>query len=329
MKEGTGSHWRPLAGTPLLRLRARMLADIRSFFAARNVMEVETPLLGRHAVTDPHIASFDVPVADGAPGTMVLRHLQTSPEFAMKRLLAAGSGDIYQICKAFRDGEAGSRHNPEFTLVEWYRTGFDHRDLMAEAAELVATLLARPVSWVRRGYDEVLGELAGLPPREAPLMELGERAVHLGLHPDALDGMDRDDLLDFLFSTVVQPQLGHGRLDVVDHYPPPQAALARVIDDGGGPVAERFELFYDGLELANGYHELADPHEQERRMTTDRERRRARGLPDRTVDERLLAALEAGLPDCAGVALGFDRLLMLRSGETDIRRVLAFPYERA
>ena len=329
MKEEAASQWRPLAGTPLLRLRARMLADIRDFFAARHVMEVETPLLGRHGVTDPHIASFAVPVVEDSSGAPSVRHLQTSPEFAMKRLLAAGSGDIYQICKAFRDGEAGSRHNPEFTLVEWYRTDFDHRDLMAETADLVAMLLARPVSWVCRGYDEVLGELAGLDPRDASVSQLEARAVDLGLHSSTLEGMDRDDLLDFLFSTAVQPRLGRGRLDVVDRYPPAQAALARIIDDGSGPVAERFELFYEGVELANGYHELADPREQEERMAADRRRRRARGLPDRTVDGRLLAALAAGLPDCAGVALGFDRLLMLRSGETDIRRVLAFPYERA
>lgn len=329
MTAGAGSDWRPRAGPVLLRLRARMLADIRGFFAARDVMEVETPLLGRHAVTDPHIASFAVAVDEAPSGSMAVRHLQTSPEFAMKRLLAAGCGDIYQICKAFRHGEAGSRHNPEFTLVEWYRTGFGHRDLMAETAELVAALLSRPLSWVCRGYDEVFREFIGLAPREAPGTELEARAVALGLHPAALAGMDRDDLLDFLFSTAVQPRLGHERLDVVDRYPPSQAALARIVDDGDGPVAERFELFHEGLELANGYHELADPGEQQRRMEIEREQRRARGLPDRSADERLLAALEAGLPDCAGVALGFDRLVMLRSGEKDIRRVLAFPYERA
>ncbi|MDZ7754313.1 MAG: EF-P lysine aminoacylase EpmA [Gammaproteobacteria bacterium] len=329
MRGRPGHDWRPAAGHPLLRLRARMLADIRGFFAARDVLEVETPLLGRHTVTDPHIASYLVPVDHDTPGATAVRHLQTSPEFAMKRLLAAGSGDIYQICKAFRRGEAGSRHNPEFTLVEWYRTGFDHLRLMAEVAEVVAMLLQRPLSWARRGYDEVLHEFAGLDPRGASLIELGARAVELGLHPSTRADMDRDELLDFLFSTAVQPRLGHDRLDVVDRYPPTQAALARIVDDGSGPVAERFELFHEGLELANGYHELADPGEQRMRMKLDRSRRRVLGLPDCAPDERLLAALEAGLPECAGVALGFDRLVMLRSGESDIRRVLAFPYERA
>jgi len=296
--EAPTASWRPAIDRPLLRLRAEMLAEARHFFAARGILEVDTPLLGSHTVTDPNIASFTVsatdPGGDGHP-----RHasfLQTSPEFFMKRLIAAGAGDIYQLGKVFRAGEAGSHHNPEFTLIEWYRTGFDHLALMAEVVALAALRI---------------------------------KAVDLGLADHTARDLDRDGLLDFIFATAVQPRLGRGRLDVIENFPRSQAALARVTGIGDDAVAQRFELFCDGVELANGYHELADAGEQRRRMDADRAVRRRRGLPDHLPDRRLPAALDAGLPDCAGVALGFDRLMMLRSGILDIREVLPFPYELA
>lgn len=295
-----------------------MLAAARDFFHRRGVLEVETPLLARGTASDPHIESLPVPGA--GPG----RYLQPSPEHAMKRLLAAGVGSVYQITRAFRRGEAGSRHNPEFTLLEWYREGFDHHRLMAEVADLLGELLGVREAPEYAAYDALMARHAGIDPAATPEPELRRAALAAGLDPGA--GLDRDGLLDLLFALRVQPRLGHRGPCFVHGYPPSQAALARIGPDGR---AARFECFLRGLELANGYHELADPGEQRARMEADNRRRRRAGQGEVGVDEALLAALEAGLPGCAGVAVGFDRLVMLRAGVEDIRQVLAFPWERA
>jgi lysyl-tRNA synthetase class 2 len=247
----------------------------------------------------------------------------------MKRLLAAGSGAIYQISKAFRDGEQGRRHNPEFTLLEWYRPGWDHHRLMDEVAALLSRILGVPPA-ERRTYREAVREYAGVDPWTCSADELRERASELDLGEVAgLDADDRGSWLDLLLSLVVEPQLGRGRPTLLYDYPPDQAALARVRGEGEGAVAERFEAYVEGVELANGYHELLDPVEQRRRFESDLERRAEAGLPAVPVDERLLAALAAGLPPCAGVALGVDRLVMLAVGASSLEEVLAFPADRA
>lgn len=297
-----------------LRARAELLADLRAFFARRGVLEVETPLLSRSTVTDPALAP--IPCGD--------RWLQTSPEYAMKRLLADGSGPIFQVCKAFRGGEAGPRHNPEFTLLEWYRPGYDLRDLMAEVAELVCELLdERPVRYV--AYRELFEAAVGLDPHRASADELESCARQ---RVDYAGGAEsRDTWLDLLMSHVIQPSLAD--VVLVYDYPASQAALARLRPDGEIPVAERFELFLDGVELANGYRELTDAVEQRRRFEADNAVLATRGEPPRPLDEQLLAALESGLPDCAGVALGLDRLLMLKLGAGSLADVLAFDWSRS
>ncbi len=319
--------WQPTASSATLGLRARILARIRRFFAERDVPEVETPLLSAATVTDPHLASLSTSYRRAPKSLAQSLYLQTSPEYAMKRMLAAGSGPIYQICKAFRDGEAGRWHNPEFTLLEWYRPGYDHQRLMEEVDELVGSLLDRPPAG-RITYAAAFTQSVGVDPLAASDAVLARRVEALGLSAESITGLDRDGCLDFLFSHGVQPVLaGRGSVFVYD-YPASQAALARTCPDNP-LVAERFELLVDGVELANGYHELTDGVEQRRRFEEDRIARQQHGLIVPPLDERLLAALDHGLPDCAGVALGVDRLVMLAAGVTDIREVLAFPIDAA
>lgn len=343
--------WAPAASLDVLGRRARMAAAVRSFFAARDVLEVETPLLAAATVTDPHLHSLVTRYGVAAGGPERKLYLQTSPEFAMKRLLAAGSGAVYQLGRAFRDGELGRRHNPEFTLLEWYRPGFDHHRLMDEVEELLDVTLGgllggRPAEQLT--YGEAFARHAGVDPFRDPTERLREAAARAaggraaGPGPDRLPDLreDRDAWLDLLMATAVEPRLGwdgapadgRPRATFVHDYPASQAALARVRPAGasGEPaLAERFELFVAGVELANGFHELADPDEQRRRFERDLAVRRAWGLPEVELDERLLAALEAGLPPCAGVALGFDRLVMLATGSDSIAEVLAFPVDLA
>ncbi|MEE4192270.1 MAG: EF-P lysine aminoacylase EpmA [Halieaceae bacterium] len=290
-----------------------MLNTLRAFFNARGVLEVETPLLCSSTITDPAIQ----PLAGGE------RWLQTSPEYAMKRLLAAGSGPIYQVCKAFRDGEAGARHNPEFTLLEWYRPGFSLAQLMQEVAELVAGVLGEaPVEVL--SYRDLFQRSLGIDPLTASSEELEQLARE---RLDYGGGEEtRDTWLDLLLTHLVEPTLS-GRVFVHD-YPASQAALARLRREGGATVAERFELYVDGVELANGYFELADPAEQRSRFEADNEVLTARGEPPRPLDEDLLAAVQAGLPDCSGVALGLDRLLMLKLGAERLEQVLSFDWSR-
>ena len=316
---------------PILRLRAELLARTRAFFAARDVLEVETPMLSVAATTDPHLASFATQYS--GPGSCHGQpfYLHTSPEFPMKRLLAAGSGCIYQIARVFRDGEAGRRHNPEFTLLEWYRAGFDHHQLMNEVAELASVLLADRVPLAKpewRSYRELFARL-GLDPHRVTVAELTACAERCRVPvPPGMPLEDTDPWLDLLLTHCIEPHLGQGRLCFVYDYPASQAALAR-LRPGDPPVGERFELYLNGIELANGFHELGDAVEQRRRFAAENAARRAQGLPVMPIDENLLAALETGLPDCAGVALGFDRLVMLAAGKNSLAEVLAFPFEQA
>ena len=314
--------WRPSADLDALRLRAALLGRVRAFFAERGVLEVETPALAHAGASDPHIESLRT--AGGTAGPL---YLQTSPEYAMKRLLAAGSGPIYQICRAFRDGERGRLHNPEFTLLEWYRPGFDHHRLMDELEDLVAALLGAGPPARRVGYGEAFRAATGMDPHAAGVDALRARARDEGLDTSGDDPREYDTLLEFLFSHTVQPALGPGRVFVYD-FPASQAALARV-REGDPPVGERFELFVDGVEIANGYHELGDAGEQRRRFAADAGARARLGLEPVPPDERLLDALAHGLPDCAGVAVGLDRLFMIAAGATGIDAVIAFPLDRA
>ena len=315
--------WRPSASPERLRQRAALLRRVREFFAARAVIEVDTPLVVNAPVSDVHIHSATVRLGSGAPPLF----LNTSPEYAMKRLLAAGSGDIYQICHVVRGMERGRLHNPEFTLIEWYRAGFSLGQLMDEVEALVRALLgaAAPAASERVSYrDAFLRELA-LDPLTAPDTALAQAAQPLALTAGA--AASRDDWLELLMGAVVGPRLGRDALTFVHDYPASQAALAR-LDPADPRVAQRFELYCTGIELANGFHELAAAVEQRARFEQDNTRRRLLGLPEFPLDERLLAALPA-LPDCVGVALGFDRTLMLAAGATHIEEVLPFPIGRA
>nr|VFK41556.1 MAG: lysyl-tRNA synthetase, class 2 [Candidatus Kentron sp. TC]VFK44970.1 MAG: lysyl-tRNA synthetase, class 2 [Candidatus Kentron sp. TC] len=325
--DGTdGWDWRPTADLAALRLRAETLACMRGFFAERGVLEVETPLLASTTAPDPHLASMEVDCSGWSGGGRTGRFfLQTSPEFFMKRLLAAGSGPIFQIGRAFRAGERGAHHNPEFTILEWYRPAFDREELMNEVESLVRSLL--PVGPAERmTYLAAFQRHAGFDPFRAPPSLLRDRAIGLGAAPDDARSLDRNACLDLIFGCIVQPALGEGAVFLF-HFPAAQAVMARLATDNPS-VAERFELFVDGIELANGYHELTNSREQRSRFLTDGERRKRMGLPEAPVDERLLMALTHGLPDCAGVALGVDRLLMLLSGAPDLDAVMAFPFSR-
>jgi lysyl-tRNA synthetase class 2 len=314
-----------------VKLRAELLASIRAYFAQAGVLEVDTPALSAAAATDPAIHSFRTtwhgPGARDGNGY----YLHTSPEFPMKRLLAAGSGDIYQLCKVFRDSERGALHNPEFTLLEWYRTGIDHLDLMDDVERLLSGVLEdiAPVSAVHHWtYRDLFLEFAGIDPFTATADDIRtnllrqQASVPVGMQDAPLDAW-----LDLLMTHVIEPRLGKGLVFIRD-YPASQAALAR-LRSGNPQVAARFEAYLDGIEIANGFHELTDAHEQRQRFADENEYRRRQGLETVPPDERLLAALHSGLPDCAGVAVGFDRLLMVASGAACLDDVMAFPFESA
>jgi elongation factor P--(R)-beta-lysine ligase len=309
--------WRPSATLARLRLRAATLRKIRAFFAARDILEVDTPALAHAGSTDPALASLCVQDADGEQ-----RYLQTSPEFAMKRLLAAGSGDIYQLCHAFRREEHSRLHLEEFTLLEWYRTGFNHHQLMDElVALLVFVGLDLPVE--RMTYAELSRRYCGIDPHRATTAALADyaRANGAQLRPD--NYTDRALLLDLLFALGAIPRLPSKGAVLVYDFPVEHAAYAR-ISTATPPVAERFELIVDRIELANGFHEVTDPNEQRRRQVRENARRLSYHLPQVPIDETLIAALASGLPPCAGVALGIDRLLMVLADATHINEVVAF-----
>lgn len=310
--------WRPSASLRVLRERARILRDIRAFFDARGVIEIDAPVLASATVTDVHIDSLRLP----DHGRELF--LQTSPEYFLKRYLAAGGGDCYCLGKAFRAGERGGRHNPEFTLLEWYRIGLDDVALAQEVATLIHGFIApRPVQ--RRAYQAVFEAHLGIDPLTASATQLRDRARVGGDAPDM--GDDRQAWLDLLFSLYVQPRLGRGETTIVHGFPAEQAALAR-LDQADPRLARRFECFVDGLELANGYFELTDPDEQAERFARDRRQRAGQGRDAPRLDDRLMAALQAGLPDCSGVALGVDRLVMLALGVETVGEVLPFSWDR-
>lgn len=310
-----------------LRLRAQLYALIRAFFAERHVLEVETPILSAAGNTDANIESFSTRFVGHVDAGARERWLRTSPEFPLKRLLAAGVGDCYELGRVFRNGEAGGRHNPEFTMLEWYRVGWDHRRLMGEAIALVQAALAqvgrRAEVWIT-SYRQLFLDTLGLDPLHAGIEELREPLDEYGIDPV---GLTRDDWLDLLITHRLQPAFPRDRITVVHDYPASQCALAK-IRPGEPPLAERFELYLGPYELANGYHELNDAAEQRARFERDNQVRRARGLREIPLDEALLAVLDA-MPDCAGVALGVERLLMCLAGTDAIADVLAFAFSQA
>lgn len=306
--------WQPSASIENLKKRADIIAKVRAFFSDRQVLEVDTPLFYASTVTDPSQKVFRINDY----------FLQTSPEYAMKRILAAGSGDIYQICKAFRDDETGRIHNPEFTMLEWYRLGFDHYQLMEETADLLQLILncERPD---QIAYRELFKNILGIDPITADVLQLKDIAAQQQIHlSDSFNNAEKDTWLDILMSHAIEPQVGQSKPLFIYDYPASQAALAKVNDDK--VTARRYEVYFQGMELANGYHELVDPHELSRRFHADNEVRKARGLPEHPVDERLIAAQRHGIPDCAGVALGLDRLIMLALQAKQIKEVVSMIY---
>ncbi len=336
----TASDHLPTATLELLQLRARLFSMLRRFFDERGYFEVDTPLLSHDRVVDPHLEPFAV------TGAALPMYLQTSPEFGMKRLLAAGAQAIYQIGHVFRAHELGHLHNPEFTMAEWYRVGDTHIEQMQVVEDLVVeafrsafsiethagnsnSLPLPPIPFLRTTYREAFLRHTGSDVFLLTTGQLFELAVSQGISmPASFNRDDRDGVLNLLLAELVEPQLGRDRPEFLCDYPASQAAIAR-IRPGTPPVAERFELYIGGIELCNGYHELTDPDELRRRMAVESARRQSEGLPPLPASSRLLAAMEAGLPACAGVALGFDRLLMLVAGAKTLAEVIPFAFENA
>ena len=318
------SEWLPSASPERLAVRADLLRVLRRFFVDRGVLEVDTPLLSQGTIPDAGIDIFRLPSEADEPD----RYLQTSPESAMKRLLAAGSGDIFQICKAFRQGEAGRHHNPEFTLLEWYRVGWDHAALMREVAELLGIVL-KSDGWQIWPYRALFIELLGVDPldEQTSLTGLTDLAQsRIGVLPESLD---RDAVLDLLMSHCIEPEISDWGMVFVTDFPLSQAAMARCIPMGDVDVAARFECYVHGKELANGYWEQIDADALATQLQAENTRRQYRGLPQRPLDERLLAAHRHGLPECAGVALGVDRLLAMKLGVENLAETLSFGWDRA
>ena len=319
--------WRPSTSIEILQQRAAIIRQIRQFFYARDVLEVDTPALSSASVTDLHLRAFSTQFNDPSSPHAATLYLQTSPEFAMKRLLCAGSGAIFQLSKAFRNEEAGRWHNPEFTMLEWYRPGFDHFMLMDEMDDLVMPILATDNA-ERLTYQQAFLQVLGCDPININLTELQKICADLGYAELAHKEHDKDVLLNLLFSQHIEPAISQHKPCFVYDFPASQAALAR-LNPTNPKVAERFELYYRGVELANGFHELSDPQEQRERFAQDNLKRQQHGLPAMALDENFLAALEYGLPPCAGVALGVDRLIMLALNCERLSQVLAFGYSKA
>jgi len=319
--------WQPSASIATLKQRAAIVTAIRDFFAQRDVMEVDTPAMSQATVTDVHLQTFDTTfVGPGAAHGKKL-YLQTSPEFHMKRLLCAGSGPIYQICKSFRNEESGRYHNPEFTMLEWYRTGFDHRALMSEMDLLLQQVLKTPSSDYM-SYQQAFVTYLAIDPLTADIEQLRQLAMSHDLGDFVATEQDFDTLLQLLFCFKIEPKIGLERPMMIYDFPASQAALAQISPDDPR-VAERFEVYYRGIELANGFHELANAQEQQARFEADNQKRVIAGLQPQPIDLNLIAALAAGLPDCAGVALGIDRLVMLALDKKHIDQVIAFEVQRS
>ncbi|MFY8273977.1 elongation factor P--(R)-beta-lysine ligase [Pseudoalteromonas sp. SSDWG2] len=321
------SLWQPSAQITTLQQRAKILRTIREFFYERGVMEVETPSLSQASVTDEHLQTFATEFVGQGYAQGLPLYLQTSPEYAMKRLLAAGSGAIYQIGKAFRNEENGRHHNPEFTMLEWYRPGFDEFDLMDESDALMQ-LIVNTQAAERMTYQQAFQTYLQLDPLDVTLEQLKVISAEHGFEHIADNETDPDVLLQLLFCMVIEPKIGQEKPCFVYHFPASQAALAQLNKDDPR-VAGRFELYFKGKELANGFNELTDASEQRARFEADNKKRIEKGLKAVALDEHFLAALDAGLPACSGVALGIDRLVMLACDKSHIKEVLSFDVERA
>ena len=334
--------WQSKASNEILLERALMLKNIRAFFDARDVIEVETPLLSHYSTTDPHLDSLQSHFRDQ------LCYLNTSPEYAMKRLLAGCGQSIYQICKAFRDDELGPDHNPEFTMLEWYRPGYDMQQLMDEVAELVKELsnlskrssgVASPLkkpAFVCLSYQQAFEEFAGINPHQTSseqcyqLAKINNVEIPQGLGVSSGADDEVDDWLDWLLMQLVLPAFNKQGFTFLYDYPASQCALAKLAEnEQQAIVAKRFELFFGETELANGFHELTDAQEQLQRFQLERQRRIKAGKDVGPVDDNFIAALSSGLPDCSGVAIGLDRLLMVLTNTVCIDQVLAFSWDNA
>ncbi|MCL6269629.1 EF-P lysine aminoacylase EpmA [Sansalvadorimonas sp. 2012CJ34-2] len=325
--------WQPSASFERLRQRSELLRGIRNYFHAEDVMEVETPMLSRSATVDPHIDSFQASFCPLGTDIQETLYLHTSPEFPMKRLLAAGCEDIYYLGRVFRNGEAGGRHNPEFTMLEWYRLGIDHHQLMDDVTGLIRSVTPFKEAG-RYSYKKLFVEKLGVDPHEASDQELEALTQE---HVDSsLAGLARNDYLDLLFSNCIEPSLGGRTAEGLEgvyvyDYPASMSALSRIQENSEGQkVSARFELFINGVELANGYHELADGQEQQQRFENDQAERKELGKPVYPYDDNLVAGLKEGsFPDCAGVAMGIDRLHMLMAQTQSIKEVIPFDFFRA
>jgi lysyl-tRNA synthetase class 2 len=321
--------WQPSASLDEIKRRADVLAEVRRYFSDRQVLEVETPLLSSYTVTDPFVTSIEVPYASPGEG-LSTHYLQTSPEYAMKRLLAAYGSElsgIYQICKAFRGDDCSSRHNPEFTMLEWYRLGFSLQDLMDEVEGLLRSVYSQQGQSLRihrRSYQSLFEEFFGINPHRAELVEL--RALATPWLPEDNSALAKKDLLELLFGFGIEPKLAGYQALFVSNYPKSMSALAQLREDKSQclQTASRFELYLGGVEVANGYHELRDPQMHLSRFSADQRRRDALSLPAYQIDQRFMSAVSSGLPDSSGVALGLDRLLMAISGQA-ISGVISFP----
>ncbi|MEO8401969.1 MAG: elongation factor P--(R)-beta-lysine ligase [Gammaproteobacteria bacterium] len=321
--------WQPTATLATLKKRAEIIQHIRDFFAARYILEVDTPLLTSATVTDPHVTGIPALFKENGGNSTQQMYLQTSPEYAMKRLLAAGSGPIYQMCKAFRQGDLGTFHLPEFLMLEWYRPGFDHQQLMNEVDELLQLILKTPTA-ERISYAAAFEKYAGINPHLATVSELEACAKHHAIHfvTSEPSSQDKNNWLELLLTHVVEPQIGQLCPVLLFDFPITQAALAKIRMEEQPPVASRFEVYFKGIELANGFHELQNSADQRQRFENDLKYRKKNNLPDVAIDEKFLAALDAGLPDCSGVALGVDRLVMLALGCQTLAGAVSFSFDR-
>jgi lysyl-tRNA synthetase class 2 len=320
------SNWQPTATKKVLIKRARILKKIRAFFDQRQLMEVETPILSQAALTDPHLDSIRCTTGEIMKEK---KYLHTSPEFPMKRLLATNMGAIYQICKVFRDGERGKLHNPEFTMLEWYQPGYSYKQLIDEVDELFIHIVGEYQKLNKTEhitYQQAFKKYANLDPYTASIVELKNCANKSGIHIDC--ELTRNEWLDIILTHQVEPNLGQGRATFLIDYPADQAALARLKPDNPN-VAERFELYFKGVELANGFGELVDPKEQSQRFAVENHQRNQLNKPEMPIDKNFLEALKSGMPASSGVAVGVDRLVMVALGRESLQEVIAFPFERS
>lgn len=325
------SDWQPTASLEMLKTKARLLSQLRAFFAEKDILEVQTPILSQAGNTEPTIESFITQEHENTAHKIKPSFLNTSPEFSMKRLLAAGYGSMYQITAAFRQDEQGKRHNPEFTLLEWYRIDFDHHALMGEVNSLLRYIAKDFIKLERSqffSYQKAMLKFANVDPFSATIEELKLAIVKAGINAVGMDNVSRDTWLDLLMSQVVEKNLPMNCPVFIYDYPASQAALSK-IRKGSPDVAERFELYINGMELANGFHELSDAEEQAQRFQQQQQQRKKLGQQGIPADYHLIEALKKGLPECAGVAIGLDRLLMVLTGAEHINEVLTFPFDRA